>query len=223
MWHATPHLASLPCGGWSAVVPGAKVSDAASRKRKGVSKRKGVRSCNIATIPPGLRAMSRTPGGSGKWNAILQDLTPMGCGKLFVAQPRTLEQAGGSPAAGHLSCAAKKGNRKKAAPGVAPRVRGVPPCCLPRWGDCATRPGEAHTTCLTAGLEQCSSTSPHRVELLGAPQGEIVKLENLDLVRHDENTNDGDRWSPFSLLRRRRVIPLAAKHRSRHNRLGNVG
>ena len=29
-WHATPHLASLPCGGWSAVVPGAKVSEAAS-------------------------------------------------------------------------------------------------------------------------------------------------------------------------------------------------
>jgi len=30
-----------------------------------------------------------------------------------------------------------------------------------------------HTkTCLTAGLDQCSSTSPHRVELLGATQGE---------------------------------------------------
>ena len=39
---------------------------------------------------------------------------------------------GGSSAAGHLSCAAKKGNRKKAAPGGAPRVRGVTLCCLPR-------------------------------------------------------------------------------------------
>src|SRR5260221_4152084 len=83
-----------------------------------------------------------------------------------------MKSAGGSPAAGHLSCAAKKGNRKKAAPGVAPRVHGVPLRCLPRWGDCATRPGEAHKTCLTAGLGQCSSTPPDRVELLGAPQGE---------------------------------------------------
>ena len=40
--------------------------------------------------------------------------------------------AGGSPAADYLSCAAKKGNPKKAAPGVAPRIRWVPLCCLPR-------------------------------------------------------------------------------------------
>src|SRR5882724_13118931 len=86
-----------------------------------------------------------------------------------------LKEAGGSAAAGHLSCAAKKGNPKKAAPGVAPRIHGVPLRCLPRWGDCATRPGEAHTTCLTAGLEQCSSNAPHRAELLGAPQGEKGK------------------------------------------------
>src|SRR5258706_11444635 len=88
-----------------------------------------------------------------------------------------MKEAGGSPAAGHLSCAAKKGNRKKAAPGVAPRIRGVTLCCLPRWGDCATRPGEAHTTCLPMGLEQSSSTSPHRVELLGAPHGGNGVLE----------------------------------------------
>jgi len=35
--------------------------------------------------------------------------------------------AGGSPAAGHFSCAAKKSNQKKAAPGCrAPRSRGNP-------------------------------------------------------------------------------------------------
>jgi hypothetical protein len=84
-------------------------------------------------------------------------------------------EAGGSPAAGHFPCAAKESNQRKAAPGVAPRIHGVPLCCLPRCGDCATRPGEAHTTRLTAGLEQCSSTSPHRVEQLGAPQGEKSK------------------------------------------------
>src|SRR6185436_2297039 len=30
VWHASPHLASLPCGGWSAMVLGVNVSDAAS-------------------------------------------------------------------------------------------------------------------------------------------------------------------------------------------------
>src|SRR5882724_3989389 len=130
--------------------------------------------------------------------------------------PLTLQTvAGGCPAAGHLSCAAKKGNRKKAAPGVAPRIRGVTLCCLPRWGNCGTRPDRAHKTCPVMGLTrfpagvswggirvvgacidadgpslgarsrkraalnvstgaQCSSTSPHRVDLLGAPQGETA-------------------------------------------------
>ena len=87
-------------------------------------------------------------------------------GELVISGDR------GSPVAGHFSCAAKKSNQKKATPGVAPRVRGVTLCCLSRCGDCATRPGKAHTTCLAMGLEQCSSTSPHRDELLGAPQGE---------------------------------------------------
>ena len=83
-----------------------------------------------------------------------------------------IQEAGGSPAAGHFPCAAKESNQRKAAPGVAPRIRGVTLCCLPRQGGCGTRPGEAHTTRLTAGLEQSSPTSPCRVELLGAPQGE---------------------------------------------------
>src|SRR3954466_6487391 len=52
----------------------------------------------------------------------------------------------------------------------APLLRGYLRC-LTRCGDYATRPGEAHTTCLTAGLVQCSSKAPHRVELLGATQG----------------------------------------------------
>ena len=69
-------------------------------------------------------------------------------------------EAGGSPAAGHLSCAAKKGDRKKAAPEVAPRIHGVPLCCLTRLGGCGTRPGEAHTTRLTAGLEQVFAENP---------------------------------------------------------------
>src|SRR5438552_4431148 len=30
VWHASPHLASLPCGGWSARVAGVNVSDAPS-------------------------------------------------------------------------------------------------------------------------------------------------------------------------------------------------
>ena len=34
--------------------------------------------------------------------------------------------AGGSPAAGHFSCAARKSNQEKAAPGVAPLIRGAP-------------------------------------------------------------------------------------------------
>jgi len=41
---------------------------------------------------------------------------------------------------------------KEGRPGVAPTIQWVTLRCLPRWGDCATRPGEAHTTCLTAGL-----------------------------------------------------------------------
>src|SRR3954464_13969314 len=105
---------------------------------------------------------------------------------------------------------------RKVTKGRPPRCRAhfewVTLCCLPRQGDCATRPGEAHTTCLTAGLTrfpagvawggirvvapvltmsirvyapvpangaalngsqvQCSSKTPCRGELLGAPQGE---------------------------------------------------
>ena len=68
--------------------------------------------------------------------------------------------AGGSPAAGHFPCAAKESSQRKAAPGVAPRVRGVTLCCLTRQGGCGTRPGEAHTTRLTAGLEQVLAESP---------------------------------------------------------------
>src|SRR3954469_645267 len=45
---------------------------------------------------------------------------------------------------------------RKVTKGRPPRCRAhfewVTLCCLPRCGDCATRPGEAHTTCLTAGL-----------------------------------------------------------------------
>ena len=62
-----------------------------------------------------------------------------------------LTAAGGCPAAAYLAWPTKS-NQKKAAPGVAPRIHGVPLCCLPRCGDCGTRPGEAHTTRLTAGL-----------------------------------------------------------------------
>ena len=52
--------------------------------------------------------------------------------EYFVARPRKSkisrkDFAGGSPAAGHFSCAAKKSNQKKAAPGCrAPRSRGNP-------------------------------------------------------------------------------------------------
>src|SRR5260221_1338226 len=60
---------------------------------------------------------------------------------------------------------------KRMPPLVSRPLSGGSLCCLPRRGDCGTRPGEAHTTRLTAGLEQSSSTSPRRVELLGAPQG----------------------------------------------------
>jgi len=45
---------------------------------------------------------------------------------------RVAEEAGGSPAAGHLSCAAKKGNPKKAAPEVAPSYQRVTLRCLSR-------------------------------------------------------------------------------------------
>src|SRR4051812_16641424 len=45
---------------------------------------------------------------------------------------------------------------RKVTKGRPPRCRAtiqwVPLCCLTRCGDCATRPGEAHKTCLTAGL-----------------------------------------------------------------------
>src|SRR5258706_4443112 len=43
-------------------------------------------------------------------------------------------ETGGSPVAGYLSCAAKKGNPKKAAPGAAPLIQGVSLCCLTRQG-----------------------------------------------------------------------------------------
>ena len=50
-----------------------------------------------------------------------------GEGRAALTRLRKDERAaGGSPAAGHFSCAAKKSNQKKAAPGVAPLVRGVP-------------------------------------------------------------------------------------------------
>src|SRR5882672_7502508 len=41
---------------------------------------------------------------------------------------------------------------KRKPPLVSRPLSGVPLCCLPRRGDCGTRPGEAHTTRLTAGL-----------------------------------------------------------------------
>jgi len=44
-----------------------------------------------------------------------------------------LTEAGGSPAAGYFSCAAKKSNQKKAAPGVAPLVRGAPVLPASMW------------------------------------------------------------------------------------------
>src|SRR5258706_6198821 len=43
-------------------------------------------------------------------------------------------ETGGSPVAGYLSCAAKKGNPKKAAPGAAPLIQGVSLCCPTRQG-----------------------------------------------------------------------------------------
>jgi hypothetical protein len=96
--------------------------------------------------------------------------------------------AGGSPAAGHFSCAAKKSNQKKAAPGVAPLYRGVSLCCLTRQGGCVTRPGEAHTTRLTAGLEQVLAETPLPIELHGASKGENCMLRlnaslSLDIQR----------------------------------------
>ena len=102
-------------------------------------------------------------------------------GDLFLLLLHSLNRitllilAGGSPAADYFSCAAKKSNQKKAAQVSRLLFEEVTLRCLTRRGDCATRPGKAHTTCLPMGLEQCSSTTPHRVELLGASYG--VKLQ----------------------------------------------
>src|SRR4051812_20358984 len=83
------------------------------------------------------------------------------CRDPLVGQNRLgIPAAGGSPAAGHFPCAAKESNQRKAAPGVAPRIHRVSLCCLTRQGGCGTRPGEAHKSCLTAGLEQVLAENP---------------------------------------------------------------
>jgi len=86
-------------------------------------------------------------------------------------QSLVCKAAGGSPAAGYFSCAAKQSNQKKAAP-VSRPFSGVTLRRLSWQGGCGTRPGEMHTTHLTAGLAQSSPTPPCQAELLGASHGE---------------------------------------------------
>src|SRR6185295_12290802 len=109
----------------------------------------------------------------------LRTCSASGAARLHHALPCstrlfTFHWAGGSPAAGYFPCAAKESNQRKAAPGVVPTVQRVALCCLTRLGGCGTRPGRAHRTCPATGLEQSSPTTPSRVELLGAPQGEAT-------------------------------------------------
>ena len=71
------------------------------------------------------------------------------------------------------------------APGVAPRIHGVPLCCLTRQGGCGTRPGRAHATCPAMGLEQSSphplveSSCSAQFPLMGSVPSEF--LRNLSL------------------------------------------
>ena len=67
--------------------------------------------------------------------------------------------AGGSPAAGYLSCLAKKGNPKKA-----------PPVCRRCAVPCVARPVRRLRNSRCA-LRQSSPTSPDRPPLLGGAQG----------------------------------------------------
>jgi hypothetical protein len=64
---------------------------------------------------------------------------------------------GGSPTASYFSCFAKQSNQKKATP-AAPAYGFLR--LNESIGGCATRPGGAHTSRPTAGLEQCSPKSP---------------------------------------------------------------
>ena len=66
----------------------------------------------------------------------------------------------------------RKGTQKKAAQVSRLLDEEVTLRCLSWQGGCGTRPGEMHTTHLTAGLEQSSPTLPCQAELLGETHGE---------------------------------------------------
>ena len=73
--------------------------------------------------------------------------------------------AGGSPAAGHFSCSAKKSNQKKAAPG-SPALR-APLRCSP-----CRAAAELALAIPLRGLRQSSPTPPVSAALLGGSQGD---------------------------------------------------
>src|ERR1043166_9439160 len=60
--------------------------------------------------------------------------------------------AGGSPAAGYFSCAAKRSNQEKAAP-AAPPPAGGDPVLLEEPGGCGTRPRKRHARAQTVLAE----------------------------------------------------------------------
>ncbi len=91
---------------------------------------------------------------------------------LITSKP---SDAGGGPAATYFSCAAKKSTQKKAAQVSRLLDEEVTLRCLSWQGGCGTRPGEAHKTRFTAGLEQSSPTPPCQAELLGETHGGIYK------------------------------------------------
>ena len=77
---------------------------------------------------------------------------------------RCFKFAGGWPAASHFSCAAKKSNQKKAAPG-SPALR-APLRCSP-----CRAAAELALAIPLRGLRQSSPTSPGIAALLGGSQG----------------------------------------------------
>ena len=95
---------------------------------------------------------------------------------------------GGSPTASHfLLLRQKESNQRKGDPGL-------PPFGFPRYfankRGCATRPSEAHKTCLTAELKQCSPKPPLA--------GEISRRRTGEGKAKIQKTRVGTPCPPFS-------------------------
>jgi len=124
-----------------------------------------------------------------------------------VYQSTESAEAGGSPAAGYLSCAAKKGNRKKAAPGCrAPQFAGWP-CAA--WLDEATAQLDLARRTHRASLRDSISARRHPLiesSCSARHKGETAFRKHQSAVGRSP---PGDWWNPDRIVE----MPIKRAHR----------